>query len=95
MKFTWEVIRADICVLICVMMTLVVPAVRGATTGGQDRLSDPFDVELLLETLPLDQLLMRHHEPSYEHLDFIWGINAATRVYSRVMDVLGELYDMK
>lgn len=55
-------------------------------TGGQDRLADPADVELLLQALPAGA--ERHHEPSYEHLDFIWGANAKYRVYARVLDEL-------
>lgn len=27
-------------------------------------------------------------EPSYEHIDFTWGIDASTRVYPAVLDLL-------
>lgn len=57
-------------------------------TGGQDRLADPVDSETLLAALPVAAVSHHHHEPDYEHLDFIWGINAAERVYHNVLRLL-------
>lgn len=62
-------------------------------TGGQDRLADPRDLQLMLQVLPSHHILLHQHFPDYEHLDFIWGINAAHRVYSSVLEVLGKLHD--
>jgi hypothetical protein len=62
-------------------------------SGGEDRLADPRDLELMLRVLPSRHILLHQHFPDYEHLDFIWGINAAHRVYTRVLDVLGALHD--
>jgi hypothetical protein len=61
--------------------------------GGKDRLADPRDLELMLQVLPSRHILLHQHFPDYEHLDFIWGINAAHRVYTRVLDVLGALHN--
>jgi hypothetical protein len=58
--------------------------------GGEDRLADPRDLELMLKVLPSRRILLHQHFPDYEHLDFIWGINAAHRVYTRVLDVLAS-----
>eukprot|EP00877_Chromochloris_zofingiensis_P012454 jgi/Chrzof1/7462/Cz02g24260.t1_LIP1[v5.2] len=57
-------------------------------TGGKDRLSDPVDLELLLEALPHRHILQWHEEPAYEHLDFVWGLNAHTRIYGDVLRLL-------
>jgi len=54
-------------------------------TGGQDKLSDPMDVELLLQVLPHHYVWQWHDEPAYEHLDFIWGINARYLLYQKVL----------
>jgi hypothetical protein len=56
--------------------------------GGADKLSDPMDVELLLAGLPRHQVWLWHDEPDYEHLDFIWGINAKELLYNKVMQLL-------
>ena len=54
-------------------------------TGGQDWLADPQDVA---ELIPKIQGVIKNHVniPNYEHLDFIWGINAATEVYKVIID---------
>ncbi|KAI8474057.1 MAG: Alpha/Beta hydrolase protein [Monoraphidium minutum] len=57
-------------------------------TGGQDRLADPADAALLLAKLPRGRVLTWHSDADYEHLDYLWGVNAHSRVYGRVMALL-------
>jgi hypothetical protein len=45
----------------------------------------------MLKVLPSRHILLHQHFPDYEHLDFIWGINAGHRVYTRVLDVLASM----
>jgi gastric triacylglycerol lipase len=62
-------------------------------TGGRDRLADPEDASELAAVLGRgDAALLRavHHEPSFEHLDFVWGVKALPRVYDLVAR---ELWD--
>jgi hypothetical protein len=46
------------------------------------------DIELLLAALPRHLVWLWHDEPDYEHLDFIWGINAKELLYGKVMQLL-------
>ena len=65
-------------------------------TGGRDWLADPNDVAGLLPQLrSTGKLISLKNIPYYDHLDFIWGMDAATKVYNdiittahRVMDVV-------
>jgi hypothetical protein len=65
-----------------------------ALAGGQDKLSDPMDVELLLQVLPHEFVWQWHDEPDYEHLDFIWGINAKYLLYQKVLNNLQKGRDV-
>ncbi|KAL4857745.1 Lysosomal acid lipase/cholesteryl ester hydrolase [Chlorella vulgaris] len=56
--------------------------------GGRDRLADAADVATLLAALPAGAVVYSQVEPSYEHIDFTWGIDASTRVYPAVLDLL-------
>lgn len=58
--------------------------------GGNDRLSTETDVEYLRESLRAGVVVRTRDEPSYEHLDFIWGVNAWERLYADVMAFLAE-----
>lgn len=51
--------------------------------GGQDWLADPTDVSILMKQLP--NKLYNKEIPKYQHLDFIWGLDAATLVYNDVI----------
>jgi len=59
-------------------------------TGGQDDLSDPKDVERLLSILPSQYVLQVHSEPSYSHLDPIWGLSAADCIYPLIVDLISS-----
>ena len=60
-------------------------------TGGQDWLADPEDVALLIPLLMQNKILYSNISfPDYEHLDFIWGINANKDVYDVIIkDIIG------
>jgi len=52
-------------------------------TGGNDILADPTDVQSLLKQLPN---VYRHVNISYyEHLDFIWAMDAAATCYNDII----------
>ncbi|XP_031490708.1 triacylglycerol lipase 2-like isoform X1 [Nymphaea colorata] len=55
--------------------------------GGQDVLSDIFDLHLLLDSLKFHQKdkLTVHYIHNYAHVDFIMGINAKQLVYDHVV----------
>jgi pimeloyl-ACP methyl ester carboxylesterase len=57
-------------------------------TGGHDDLADPKDVDRLLAVLPPKFVLQVHSEPSYSHLDPIWGLSAATQIYPLIIDII-------
>lgn len=59
-------------------------------SGGEDRLADPLDMELLLESLPEGVLIGHQYDPDLEHLDYIWGLDAGTRIYSRIITLLKQ-----
>eukprot|EP01113_Clastostelium_recurvatum_P014731 TRINITY_DN18043_c0_g1_i1.p1 TRINITY_DN18043_c0_g1~~TRINITY_DN18043_c0_g1_i1.p1 ORF type:complete len:282 (+),score=64.15 TRINITY_DN18043_c0_g1_i1:83-928(+) len=56
-------------------------------SGGQDYLSDPTDVAQLVSVL---KTVVYHKViPSYAHLDFVWGTDAATEIYADVLKWIG------
>ncbi len=57
-------------------------------TGGKDDLADPDDVDKLLAVLPPKLVLNVHSEDSYSHLDPIWGLSAASRIYPIIIDII-------
>ena len=60
-------------------------------TGGNDWLADPKDVALLRPLLVKNKILYSDlNFTDYEHLDFIWGINANRDVYDVIIkDIIG------
>lgn len=60
--------------------------------SSTDRFATPKDVNLLLDKLN-NSLKSVHfiNEPEFNHADFLWGIDAAELVYSKVLDFF-ELY---
>jgi pimeloyl-ACP methyl ester carboxylesterase len=67
-------------------------AIRGVPValfdGVADRLADPIDVESLAEALPPGAVVFRNTQPTFEHLDFTWGLSAAELIYPHVLDLL-------
>ena len=57
-------------------------------TGGHDDLADPKDVNRLLDVLPPNRVVQLHSEPSYSHLDPIWGLSAANRIYPLIIRII-------
>ena len=56
--------------------------------GGKDLLADPQDVDLLLSKL---SNLIHHKEiPNYNHLDFIWAMDAPQEVYNEIISLMAE-----
>mmetsp|Transcript_23131 Transcript_23131/g.36036 ORF Transcript_23131/g.36036 Transcript_23131/m.36036 type:complete len:470 (-) Transcript_23131:53-1462(-) len=56
-------------------------------SGGHDKLADPADVQILADELPGGPEFWSK-TPSYDHLDFVWAVDAATVIYP---DVLAQL----
>lgn len=70
---------------------LTVPTVL--FTGGNDTLADPTDVAHLKNTISNGVIIGDWNIPKYEHLDFIWGLDANTQVYDKVIAVLKSQAD--
>jgi len=60
-------------------------------TGTQDQLADPTDVKHLLSSLPSSNYpVVVHNEPSYEHMDFVWGMDAKTKIYPTIVQLINK-----
>ncbi|XP_051769975.1 gastric triacylglycerol lipase [Ctenopharyngodon idella] len=57
-------------------------------SGGQDTLADPQDVALLLTQIP--KLKYHRNIEHWEHLDFIWGLDAPQEMYSKMIEIMRE-----
>ncbi|GMR30064.1 hypothetical protein PMAYCL1PPCAC_00259, partial [Pristionchus mayeri] len=59
--------------------------------SDDDWLADPEDIKgYLLNSLNPNHIKQNNHLPGYNHLDFIWGMNAARDIYQPVIDMLKE-----
>ena len=58
--------------------------------GGEDLLSDSRDIDALTNALPKEQIAQVLIEQSYEHLDFVWGMDAHTLIYPSVKRLLDK-----
>ncbi|XP_027816132.2 gastric triacylglycerol lipase [Ovis aries] len=57
-------------------------------SAGQDLLADPQDVDLLLSKL--SNLIHYKEIPNYNHLDFIWAMDAPQEVYNEIISLMAE-----
>ncbi|KAK2505408.1 hypothetical protein MC885_005364 [Smutsia gigantea] len=56
--------------------------------GGNDLLADPGDVDVLLTKLP--NLIHHKKIPPYNHLDFIWAMDAPQEIYNEIISMMGK-----
>lgn len=56
--------------------------------GGHDLLADPQDVDNLLPKL--SNLIYHKEILPYNHLDFIWAMNAPQEVYNEMLSMMAE-----
>lgn len=56
--------------------------------GGADLLSDSRDIDALISALPAEHVAEVLIEPSYEHLDFVWGMDAHVLIYPSIKRLL-------
>lgn len=55
-------------------------------SGGQDTLADLKDVEVLVTQVP--QLVFHQHIQHWEHLDFIWGLDAPDVMFPNILKLM-------
>ena len=61
---------------------------RSDSAGTRDRLATPIDLEYLRESLGPGVVKRAKNLEEYEHLDFIWGIDAKEALYDDVLRFL-------
>lgn len=57
-------------------------------TGGRDKLADPTDVTKIKEQMNPSKIVHEFNIDEYEHMDFIWGLDAHQKLYPDVVELL-------
>lgn len=60
-------------------------------SGGDDYLGDPEDVLRLAGLLPERLLVFNNFQEDYEHLDFVWGMDAYVKIYGDVINLISAV----
>uniref|UniRef100_A0A8C9FXN5 Lysosomal acid lipase n=1 Tax=Pavo cristatus TaxID=9049 RepID=A0A8C9FXN5_PAVCR len=55
-------------------------------SGGQDKFADPKDITKLLSRI--NNLYYHENFPFWGHLDFVWGLDAAEKMYMKIIELL-------
>jgi len=59
-------------------------------SGGIDTLADPTDVADTISQLNPDMIVYNTQIPYYDHLDFVWGMDAHTVLYPQILSLLDQ-----
>ena len=61
-------------------------------SGGADWLADPKDVEYIFDQIPSSTLVYRKYIQDYNHMDFIWALNANKLVYPDLIQYMSKYH---
>jgi hypothetical protein len=62
-------------------------------SGEKDKLADPTDVQRTIASLNPDLIVYQSVIPYYEHLDFIWGMDANQVLYPQIISLFESMSD--
>lgn len=55
--------------------------------SASDRLTNATDVEILMPKLKSVVFVQRIDTPKINHIDFLWSMNSASLIYSKILDI--------